>query len=40
VENRVYLSHGVHVIGAAWQAATSIVVGVGDLVQMIGYGQA
>jgi hypothetical protein len=31
-ENRVCLSHGVYVIGATWQAATRIVIGVGDLV--------
>jgi hypothetical protein len=39
VENRVYLSHGVQVAGAAWRAATRIVTGVGDLVQRIGYGR-
>jgi hypothetical protein len=33
VENRVCLSHGVQVAGAAWWAATRIVAGVGDLVQ-------
>jgi hypothetical protein len=32
------LSRGVQVAGAAWQAATKIVVGVGDLVQRIGDG--
>jgi hypothetical protein len=32
-ENRVYLSRGVQVAGAAWQAATRIVAGVGDLLQ-------
>jgi hypothetical protein len=32
VENRVCLSRGVHVTGAAWRAAMRIVVGVGDLV--------
>jgi hypothetical protein len=36
VKNRVYLSHGEYVTGAAWRAAISIVVGVGDLVQRIG----
>jgi hypothetical protein len=33
LENHVCLSHGVQVAGAAWRAATRIVVGVGDLVQ-------
>jgi hypothetical protein len=33
VENRVYLSHSVQVIGATLWAATRIVSGVGDLVQ-------
>jgi hypothetical protein len=33
VENRVCLSCGVQVVGAAWRATTRIVVGVGDLVQ-------
>jgi hypothetical protein len=33
LENRVYLSHGVQVTGAAWWAATMTMVGVGDLVQ-------
>jgi hypothetical protein len=32
-ENRVCLSRGVQVVGAAWRAATRSVVGVGDLVQ-------
>jgi hypothetical protein len=32
LENRVYLSHGVQVVGAAWWAATRIMVRVGDLV--------
>jgi hypothetical protein len=40
VENRVCLSHGVHVAGAAWRAATKIIAGVGDLLQKIGDGQA
>jgi hypothetical protein len=35
VENRVCLSCGVQVTGAAWWAAAGIVVGVGDLVQRI-----
>jgi hypothetical protein len=34
LNNRVCLSCGVHVAGAAWRAATRIVAGVGDLVQM------
>jgi hypothetical protein len=33
LENRVRLSHGVQVTGAAWCATTRIVEGVGDLVQ-------
>jgi hypothetical protein len=33
LENRVCLSHGVQLVGAAWRAAMSIVAGVGDLVQ-------
>jgi hypothetical protein len=33
VENHVCLSRDVQVAGAAWRAATRIVVGVGDLVQ-------
>jgi hypothetical protein len=36
LENRICLSHGVQVAGAAWCAAMRIVAGVGDLVQMIG----
>jgi hypothetical protein len=40
VENRVCLSRGVQVIGAAWHAAMRIVAGVGDLVQRDGNGQA
>jgi hypothetical protein len=35
LENRVYLSHGVQVAGAAWRAAMRIVVRVGDVVQRI-----
>jgi hypothetical protein len=35
LENCVCLSRGVQVAGAAWCAATRIVVGVGDLVQRI-----
>jgi hypothetical protein len=33
LENRVCLSHGVQVAGAAWRAVMKIVAGVGDLVQ-------
>jgi hypothetical protein len=33
LENRVCLSRGVQVVGATWRAATSIVAGLGDLVQ-------
>jgi hypothetical protein len=33
LENRVCLSRGVQVVGAAWRAATRTVAGVGDLVQ-------
>jgi hypothetical protein len=32
LDNRVFLSRGVQVAGAAWRAAMRIVVGVGDLV--------
>jgi hypothetical protein len=32
LENHVYLSRGVQVVGAAWRAVTRIVAGVGDLV--------
>jgi hypothetical protein len=39
LENRVCLSHGVLVAGAAWCAAMRIVVGVGDLVQRTGEGR-
>jgi hypothetical protein len=38
VENRVCLSRGVQVTGAAWRVATRIVAGVGDLVQRTGDG--
>jgi hypothetical protein len=38
VENRVCLSRGVQVAGVAWRAATGIVAGVGDLMQMTGDG--
>jgi hypothetical protein len=33
LENRVCLSHGVHVTDASWRAAMRIVTGVGDLMQ-------
>jgi hypothetical protein len=39
LENRVCLSHGMQVAGAAWWAATRIVAGVGDLVQRTGNGR-
>ena len=39
LENRVCLSRGVQVAGAAWCAATRIVAGVGDLVQRTGDGR-
>jgi hypothetical protein len=39
LENRVYLSHGVSVAGAAWRAATRTMAGVGDLVQRTGDGR-
>jgi hypothetical protein len=39
LENRVYLSCGVQVIGATWRAVTRIVAGVGDLVQRTGDGR-
>jgi hypothetical protein len=38
LENRICLSHGVQVIGAAWRAVTRIMAGVGDLVQRTGDG--
>jgi hypothetical protein len=37
-ENRVCLSHGVQVAGAAWRAVMMIMAGVGDPVQRIGDG--
>jgi hypothetical protein len=37
-ENRVCLSRGVQVAGAAWRAAMMIMAGVEDLVQRIGNG--
>jgi hypothetical protein len=36
LENRVCLSHGVQVAGAAWRAVMRTVAGVGDLVQRTG----
>jgi hypothetical protein len=39
LENRGCLSRGVQVTGMAWQAATRIMTGVGDLVQRIGDGR-
>jgi hypothetical protein len=38
-ENRVCLSRGMQVVGAAWRVATRTVVGVGDLVQRTGDGR-
>jgi hypothetical protein len=38
-KNRVCLSRGVQVAGAAWRAATRTVVEVGDLVQRTGDGR-
>jgi hypothetical protein len=40
VENHVYLSCGVQVTAVVWRAAIRIVVGVTDLVQRTGDGQA
>jgi hypothetical protein len=39
LENHVCLSHGEHVVGAAWRAMLRIMVGVGDLVQWTGDGR-
>jgi hypothetical protein len=39
LENRVCLSHGVQVAGAAWRAAMRTVAGVGDLMQRAGDGR-
>jgi hypothetical protein len=39
LENRICLSHGVQVAGAAWHVAMRIVAGVGDLVQRTGDGR-
>jgi hypothetical protein len=38
-ENRVCLSRGVQVAGAAWRATARTVTGVGDLVQRTGDGR-
>jgi hypothetical protein len=38
LENRVCLSRGVQVAGAAWRVATRPIAGVGDLVQRTMYG--
>jgi hypothetical protein len=38
-KNRVCLSRGVQVAGAAWRATMRIVAGVGDLVQRTGDGR-
>jgi hypothetical protein len=38
-ENRVCLSRGVQVVGAAWRAVTRTMAGVGDLVQRVGDGR-
>jgi hypothetical protein len=38
LENRVCLSRGVQVAGAAWRAAMKIMAGVGDLAQRTGDG--
>jgi hypothetical protein len=39
LKNRVCLSRGVQVAGAAWRAAMRIMAGVGDLVQRTGDGR-
>jgi hypothetical protein len=39
VENCVYLSRGVQVVGVAWRSMMRIVAGVGDLVQRTGDGR-
>jgi hypothetical protein len=39
LENRVCLSRGVQVAGAAWRAVTRIMARVGDLVQRTGDGR-
>jgi hypothetical protein len=39
LENRICLSRGVQVTGAAWRASMRTVTGVGDLVQRTGGGR-
>jgi hypothetical protein len=39
LENRVCLSRGVQVVGAAWRAVMRAMAGVGDLVQRTGDGR-
>jgi hypothetical protein len=39
LENRIFLSCGVQVVGAAWCTTMRIVAGVGDLVQRTGDGR-
>jgi hypothetical protein len=39
LENHVCLSRGVQMAGAAWHAATRMMVGVGDLMQRTGDGR-
>jgi hypothetical protein len=39
LENHVYLSHGVQMVGTTWRAVTRIVARVGDLVQRTGNGR-
>jgi hypothetical protein len=39
LENRVFLSHVVQLVGVAWCAAMRIMAGVGDLVQKTGNGR-
>jgi hypothetical protein len=39
LENHVFLSRDVQVVGAAWRAAMRTVVGVEDLLQRIGDGR-
>jgi hypothetical protein len=40
VENRICLSRGVQVTGAAWWVTTMIMTGVGDMVHRTEHGQA
>jgi hypothetical protein len=39
LENHIYLSHGVQVVGVAWRVVTRTVAGVGDLMQRTGDGR-